>query len=243
MSLVALTSEPWPNRVMTGYREREAADRRRKGLALKALRTRLGVSQGAAADAAGFTSYKAWQNYESGQRNFSDPKLRRLLEALGATPELFALELSRIPEDASTAPGARGMASSSRSFSPAAYQLPLGGVAYGGPVRPEVNDEEPGEVIDLSQYFASGTRILRLGGMSMYPYADSGGFVTYNTRQPPRRGQGCVIEMKDGSKLVKRFEGHDDATLIVTEFWPKERQLEIPLADVAGIYAIGLRGD
>ena len=77
----------------------------------------------------------------------------------------------------------------------------------------------------------------------MYPYAEPGGFVTYNPRQPARRGHGCVIEMKDGSKLVKRYEHHDAETLTVTELWPEEKQLTIPLADVAGVYAIGLRGD
>lgn len=242
MSLVALKTEPWPNRVMTGYRDREASDRRRKGMALKALRERMGISQSAAADAAGFTSYKAWQNYEHGQRNFSDPKLEKLLAALPATQEAFALELARIPEDDAAPARPRGVASTPRSFA-AAYQLPSGGIAHGGALRPNVADEVSGEVVDLAQFFAPGTRYLQLGGMSMYPYADSGGFVTYNPRNPPRRGYGCVIEMNDGSKLVKRFEHYDNEKLVVTELWPEERKLEIPLSDVAGVYAIGMRWD
>jgi transcriptional regulator with XRE-family HTH domain len=227
---------------MNGFRDREAADRQRKGLALKALRGRLGLSQTAAAEAAGFSSYKAWQNYENGDRNFSDPKLDKLLTALGASREAFDFELSRIPADEGDRGVSRGLSARARPFA-AAYQLPSGGVAHGGALRPEINDEEAGEVIDLARYFANGTRILRLGGMSMYPYAESGGFVTYNPNHPPRRGQGCVIEMKDGSKLVKRFEHYDDETLTVTELWPEERQLKYPLADVAGVYAIGLRGE
>lgn len=242
MSLVALKIETWPNPRMNGFKDREAADRQRKGLALKALRERLGLSQGAAAEAAGFTSYKAWQNYERGDRHFSDPKIAKLLTALGSSQEAFNFELSRIPVEHDDGRSTRGVSSRGRPFA-AAYQLPSGGFAHGGALRPEINDDEPGEVIDLARYFAAGTRVLRLGGMSMYPYAESGGFVTYNPHQPPRRGQGCVIEMKDGSKLVKRFETFDDTSLIVTELWPAERRIEIPLADVQGVYAIGLRGD
>lgn len=242
MSLVALKQETWPNPHMNGFRDREAADRLRKGLALKALRKRLDISQSVAAEAAGFSSYKAWQNYESGARNFTDPKLDKLVRALGATPEAFAFELSRIPADAPGMAEVRGVASRPRPLA-AAYQLPSGGVAHGGALQPEISDDVTGEVIDLARYFAPGTRILRLGGMSMYPYAESGGFVTYNPNHPPRRGQGCVVEMKDGAKRVVRFETFDDETLTVTELWPRERRVELPLAEVNGVYAIGLRGE
>lgn len=239
MQLVARKIEPWSHRPMDAFRDQEAADRRRKGLALKALRTRLGVSQGAAAEAAGFSSYKAWQNYEAGERKFSEPKLITLLLALNADREEFDLQLARIPEDAGRPVQPRTFVE--REARP--YDLPFSGLAHGGALRPNVSDQEEAEVIDLSRFFTPGTRILRLDGMSMYPYAEPGGFVTYNPRQPARRGHGCVIEMKDGSKLVKRYEHHDAETLTVTELWPEEKQLTIPLADVAGVYAIGLRGD
>lgn len=227
---------------MDAFRDQEAADRRRKGLALKALRTRLGISQGLAAENAGFSSYKAWQNYESGERKFTDPKLLVLLLALNADREEFDQQLARIPEEVGSRAPAPRRAPEERSVRP--YELPSAGLAHGGAMRPDVWDGEGGaEVIDLSQFFTPGTRFLRLDGMSMYPYAEPGGFVTYNPRQPARRGFGCVIEMKDGSKLVKRYEHHDDETLTVTELWPKEKELTFALKDVAGVYAIGLRGD
>jgi phage repressor protein C with HTH and peptisase S24 domain len=223
---------------MNTFRDREAADRRRMGLALKALRTRLGLSQGAAAENAGFSSYKAWQNYENGERKFTDPKLQTLLLALNADREEFDLQLARIPEEEPRPPQPRSFDERGRP-----YALPFSGLAHGGALRPNVAHEEEAEVIDLSRFFAAGTRILRLDGMSMYPYAEPGGFVTYNPKQPARRGHGCVVELKDGSKLVKRFEHYDDQSLVVTELWPEERQITIALEDVAGVYAIGLRGD
>lgn len=226
---------------MDAFRDQEAADRRRKGLALKALRTRLGISQGAAADAAGFSSYKSWQYYESGERKFTDPKLQLLLAALNADQEEFDQQLARIPDEAGKGADLHVRRSlEDRPHRP--YELPFSGLAHGGSVRPAVWDGQA-EVIDLSRFFAPGTQILRLDGMSMYPYAEPGGFVTYNPRQPARRGHGCVIEMKDGVKLVKRYEHHDAETLTVTELWPEEKVLRIPLEEVAGVYAIGLRGD
>lgn len=226
---------------MAAVRDIEASDRRRKGLALKALRRRLGITQEAAAQEYGKTT-QAWQLYEQGKRHFSDPKLERLLAALNATREEFEFELVKIPEDlvydASSRPTLTGVGEPSAAFS-----LPVGGVAHGGALRPNVYDDQQGEVIDFARYFSPGTRVLRLGGMSMYPYAEPGGFVTYNPRHPAKRGQGAVIEMKDGGFAVKRFERYEPEMLVVTELWPEEQEIRIPLDTVAGVYAIGLRGE
>lgn len=240
--MLSLVASPKPRSYppMAGLRDIEASDRRRKGLALKALRRRLGVTQEAAAQEYGKTT-QAWQLYEQGKRHFSDPKLERLLAALNATREEFEFELAKIPvADVEYAPpraAPQGFAEPAAAFS-----LPVGGVAHGGALRPNVYDQQ-GEVIDFARYFTAGTRVLRLGGMSMYPYAEPGGFVTYNPRHPARRGQGAVIEMQDGGFAVKRFERYDGDMLVVTELFPEERELRIPLNTVAGVYAIGLRGD
>lgn len=250
MTLLARKTVSWPNTAMTVMKDREAADRRRKGLALKALRRRLGVTQEAAASALGVT-VQAWQNYEAGKRHLSDPKLATILaSALGAGREEFDAELRNIPEEANgptpdfrypvAAPARpRGVYDAATPF-----QVPVGGVAHGGGIHPNVYDAGgEAEIIDFSRFFAPGTRVLRLSGMSMFPYAEPGGFVTYNPRQPARRGFGCVIEMKDGSYAVKRFERFDPDVLVVTELFPEERELQLPLAEVAGVYAIGLRGE
>lgn len=225
---------------MDDFRERQANERRRMGLALKALRQRLGVSQGAAAAAAGFSDYKAWQNYEAGNRNISVPKLNKLLEALNADREEFEEQLARLP-DAEAQLAVRTRSLEERSTRP--YTLPFAGLAHGGPLRPNVFDGRDDEAVSLERFFAPGTRILRLEGMSMYPYAEPGGFVTYNPNQPARRGHGCVVEQTDGARLVKRFERYTEDSVIVTELYPVEREMQIPLRDVVGVYAIGLRGD
>jgi transcriptional regulator with XRE-family HTH domain len=242
MLSLAVTNRPWPKPAMTGLKDREAQERRRKGLALKALRRRLGITQERAAGDYGAT-VQAWQLYEQGKRHFSDPKLARLLEALGASSVDFQLELAKIPEDeVATAPrgGAVGLYHVSDVAAP--FQLQVEGVAHGGGMRPNVYDDGQAEVIDFSRFFTPGTRVLRLDGMSMYPYAEPGGFVTYNPRHPAKRGEGCVIAFNDGGFAVKRFERFEGEALVVTEVYPEERELRIPLSEVAGVYAIGLRG-
>lgn len=243
MSLLAIRTQPWPKQLMNAVRDNEAIDRRRKGLALRALRKRLGHTQETAAGAHGVTP-QAWQNYEGGKRHLSDTKVAALVGSLGGDMEEFQLELSRIPDapPPAAASARRRAGLEERSFDNV-YRLPLAGVAHGGPARPDFShDMGEAEGFELRRFFKPGTEVLQVGGMSMYPYAEPGGFVTYNRRDLPKRGEGCVIEMKDGSKLVKRFEHYDDHELVVTELWPEEKRLTFPLADVAGVYAIGLRG-
>jgi transcriptional regulator with XRE-family HTH domain len=242
MLSLAVTDRPWPKPVMTVLKDREAQERRRKGLALKALRRRLGITQERAAADYGAT-VQAWQLYEQGKRHFSDPKLAKLLAALGANVVDFELELAKIP-DGPLPHGVREAASAMQEHAVAStpLQLTVGGVAHGGGILPNVYDDGQADVIDFSRYFAPGTRVLRLDGMSMYPYAEPGGFVTYNPRHPAKRGEGCVIAFKDGAFAVKRFERFEGDQLVVVEVYPVEQELRFPLADVAGVYAIGLRG-
>lgn len=238
MSLLALASEPWISRRMDTT-EHDRIAREKAGLALRILRKRAGITQEEAVDRAVGISITSWKNYEKGFRAMSTPVLARALQAIGASAEEHQLEVARMSapvQGSSFAPF--GTAERGRVMA-----LPVGGIAHGGALRPNLYDDGgEAEVIDFAQYFTPGTQVLRLAGMSMVPYAEPGGFVTYNVRQPARRGQGCVIEMVDGSYAVKRFERVDDDHLYVTELYPKERELTFDLAEVKGVYAIGLRG-
>ena len=237
MSMVALTYERWPTRRMVDTSGYEAAERARAGAALKILRKRSGLSQEKAASIAGIGT-QTWQNYEVGRRGMDLVMLGRVTSAIGATVEEHALAMARLAP-----PTAERGEPSGFSDRPRSMQIPVGGVAYGGTMRPNVYDEGGSEVIDFAQFFTPGTRVLRLAGESMMPYAEPGGFVTYSVKRPPRRGFGCVIEMMNGSYAVKRFERMDNETLTVTELYPEERELTFPVAEVRGVYAVGLRGD
>lgn len=223
---------------MAGNDDTHLDDMRRAGAALKILRKRAGVSQEEAAHQAG-VHVQSWRNYEGGRRLMDNPTLAKITAAIGSSAEEHALEVVRLTGAPEPRSFATGMEERGRVL-----QLPVGGVAHGGAMRPSVFDQnsEP-EILDFAAFFAPGTRVLRLAGMSMVPYAEPGGFVTYNPRQPARRGQGAVVELSDGSYLVKRFERIEADKLVVTELWPEEKLLEIDLGQVVGAYAIGLRGD
>lgn len=242
MSLLALRTQPWPKQLMIAVKDNEAVDRRRKGLALRALRVKLGHTQETAAGAHNVTP-QAWQNYEGGKRHLSDAKVSALVASIGGTMEDFAFELGRIPEVPPPPPSQQRRHAVEERRAANVFHLPIGGVAFGGPNRPDfAHDAGEVEVFDASRFFKPGTEVLKLGGMSMVPYAEPGEVVTFNRHDLARRGEGCVIEMKDGSKLVKRFERYDDSQLVVTELWPVERELTFPLQDVAGVYRVGFRG-
>lgn len=223
--------------LMTGTPDLSEEAKARTGAALKLLRKRAGMSGETVAHEAGMHP-QTYRNYENGRRIADDRTLETILLAMGFSLADYAEELRRLPqtEDRSIA---ASLADRGRTL-----ELPVGGIAFGGAARPAMYDlnVDP-EVVDFAEYFATGTRVLRLGGMSMVPYAEPGGFVTYNPRRPARRGQGAVIELKDGSYHVKRFERMTANTLYVTELYPEERELEFALNDVVGVYAIGLRGD
>lgn len=237
MLSLAVQEKPWSPRRMVDTRDQDRLDRQRAGAALRALRKRAGMTQEAAADAAG-VSVQSWRNYERGERFMDKGILTKATAALGSNPEEHAMEAARLsPARQPTATGS--LVDDGRGFS-----IPVGGIAFGGSSRPNIYDEPGGgEVIDLRRFFPEGTRALRIAGMSMFPYAEPGELVLYNVYRPAKRGQGCVIEMKDGSYAVKRFERMDDSQLFVTELYPEERELTFELASIKGVYAIGLRGD
>lgn len=226
-------------------------DAQRYGLALKRLRLRSDMSQSEAGAAAG-TSQQTWQRYESGSNDalLKPPLQKRLATALGATHEEFLMQLAQVQAgEPLQLPDMHGFAEARplRRF-----EFPLDGPVQSDDEGMKVIDDGAADVIDLSQILPAGTRFLRLAGENMYPYAESGGFLSYNVNQPPRRGRGCVIRMKDGTFHVRRYEGVRDGRLVVTEFKTsehggrithEEHQATFDLRDVEGIYLVGLRGD
>lgn len=203
----------------------------RLGQALRRLRERAGLTQAEAAEEMNVTP-QAWQNYESGKRRFTEARQRDTTAAVGATPADLLAEAGR-----GTIVSLRG--------EPRSFELTVDGVVRAGSLGGAAYQPDgEAEVIDFSHFFDPATnRVLRLEGESMVPYAQPGGFVTYNLKLWPRRGDGCVIVTMDGDYLVKRFDRSDGETLYVTELHPVERQLTFALKDLRGVHRIGLRGD
>lgn len=212
------------------------------GLALRALRKRYDLSQDTAAELAG-TRQQNWQRYERGENNalLKVTLQRRLADAIGSSHEELLAEVAAIDgAGGQTRPAATGLASADAP----SFEYPLTGRARAGPQGLEMYNTGETQTFDLSRFLGEDTRVLRLAGESMAPYADPGGFVTYNlNNNTPRRGQGIVIEDDNGQFYVKRYERMIAGKLYVTELHPEERELEFDMEAVRAIYVIGLRGD
>lgn len=230
----------------------QLTEAQRYGLALKRLRLRYDMSQRQAAEAAG-TYQQNWQRYERGENDaLLKPVLqRRLAEGLGASHEEFLVELAQVNAD----PAAP-------AFSPEPINLadriarrtefPLDGRMRPAPNGMEVFDSGEPDAIDLGQILPQGTRFLRLAGEDMIPYAEPGGYISYNPFAPPQRGRGCVIRMTNGAMHVKKFLGMRDGQLQAIEYRAithegrpgyVETPVSYDLRDVEGVFLAGIRGD
>ena len=161
---------------------------RRLGEALARLRRERGLSQAEAGQKVGMTS-QGWGLYEAGKRPglFRPDVQRRLTGALDATPEDLALVLG-------------AAASPSPSPDPAAKASSAGVQARG-----RVYESAP----------PSERRRLRLSTDELAPWAAAGTVLEYAPGRWPRRDQGCVVEMADGSLRVRLYVRSDEAELIV----------------------------
>jgi len=160
------------------------SDVRALGEALAGLRRDRGLSQAEAGARLGMTS-QGWGLYEAGKRPglFRPDVQRRLTAALDASPEDLALAAARIAADVPVAPPARGVES--------------GGRGWGG-----------APVLAPALELASIER-LQLSNDDLAPWAASGVVLEFDPGRWPRRDQGCVIDLTDGSRLIRLYDRAD----------------------------------
>lgn len=178
-----------------------------------------------------------YQQYELGERSFTQDKLDAILTALGATEAEVESERAKIlGEDAQPANENR------TAGDPMVVEIYARAMA--GPLGTQVRDiGEPLRQIDLRQILGRNVGATEVGGESMIPWAEPGEIVLFDRGRHPRRGYGCVIETKEGDLFVKLYSHQDGSTLFVKELYPEEKTITFPLATLKGVYAVRLRGD
>jgi transcriptional regulator with XRE-family HTH domain len=156
------------------------SDVRALGEALAALRQDRGLSQAEAGARLDMTS-QGWGLYEAGKRPglFRPDVQRRLTAALDASPEDLALAAARLTADAPAPLPSKGVES--------------GGRGWAGP--PVIT--------------ASATERLQLSNDDLAPWAASGVVLEFDPGRWPRRDQGCVIDLTDGSRLIRLYDRAD----------------------------------
>jgi transcriptional regulator with XRE-family HTH domain len=73
------------------------------------------------------------------------------------------------------------------------------------------------------------------------PWAESGVVLEYRPGQWPRRGQGCVVEMADGSVRVRIYEGGDAEALRLAGAGGLDRVEVLARSEVARVSAVTAR--
>lgn len=171
-------------------------DVRALGEALAALRRDRGLSQAEAGARVAMTS-QGWGLYESGRRPglFRPDVQRRLTAALEASPEDLALAVVRGRTEVEPMSPAIGVESGVRSWVPA----------------PRIS----GPQIAGSGRAPAGAERLQLSNDDLAPWAVSGVMLEFDAGRWPRRDQGCVIDMKDGGRLVRIYDRADSDRLYV----------------------------
>lgn len=197
--------------------EREEAGR--IGEALAAMRRERGLSQAEAGSRIGMTS-QGWSLYEAGRRAgiFRPDVQRRLTQALDATPEDLALRLDGGSPDPADTTSNGGLSSKGRDFDhrPARSSPPL------APVQPE-------------------TVRFRMGSDDMAPWAFADTVIEYDPDRLPREGGGCVLELKDGRRLVGLFVRLTDSQVVVAD--AHSRNVTLSPANVRRVCAVVARHD
>lgn len=183
--------------------------------ALAALRRDAGLSQAEAGARVGMTS-QGWGLYEAGRRPglFRPDVQRRLTAALDATPEALALR-SVPPREPIEPARATGVEAGGRAF-------------QSGPGVATALDRER----------------IALSNDDLAPWAASGIVLEVDPDRWPRRDQGCVVDLVDGRRLIRLYDGADAERLHLKGGADGlDTRTVIARADVARVAAVVARHD
>lgn len=117
-------------------------------------------------------------------------------------------------------------------------RLPVFGyAALGGEDRVALASDQ---VLDFAEVPAGIVRgeafIVRLTGESMYPRLRSGESVLVERGVPPVRNDEVLVELTDGTGIVKEYRGQKDGYLFLFQYNP-EGEVRLPLTQVRNIHA------
>ena len=211
-------------------------DQRKRAQQIRALREQLGLTQGQVAAPLGMST-QGYQKYEAGERRLTSERLAAIAAAMGLTPDNFDAELARIggaPPRPANDIRARGED----------MVFDIYTRARAGPQGPAVFDAgEPLRSVRLRDILGAGADALEVAGESMTPWAEAGDLILFDRDRHPRRGHGCVVEMKSGEFYVKLYERTAHGKLWLRELFPEERLIDFDLDQVKGVFEIRLRGN
>lgn len=122
---------------------------------------------------------------------------------------------------------------------PVFIQLPVYGyVAPGALDRVSI---EPDQVLDRLEIPSGLLRgegiVVRVPGDTMEPRLYSGETVIAGRNVPPQRLGDCVVELKDGTAMVKQYRGQRDNVVFLHQHNP-DQEIRIDATKVKGVHAV-----
>ncbi len=181
----------------------------------------------------------AYQKYETGETRAEPDRLAQIIRALHSDEEEFELYRARLLDGPEAPPQpANDLREQGRSFEVRVY-----GRARAGPQGMEVYDLGAAfRTVNVRSMMGRHADSFEVAGESMSPWVEPGELVFFDRDRFPKRGQGCVVELKSGQILVKQYAKSDGGQLWLRELQPEDRTFGIAMRDVVGVYAVTVRG-
>lgn len=125
---------------------------------------------------------------------------------------------------------------------PATVRIPVFGYAgAGGPERISLAGDDVLEEMEIPVGMVRGQAFgVRIAGDSMEPRLFSGETVIVQRKVAPARYGDCVVEMQDGTALVKQYRGQRDGKVHLFQYNP-EKEFFVDGAAVQAIHAVAFR--
>lgn len=121
---------------------------------------------------------------------------------------------------------------------PEYIRLPVFGyAAAGGQDRVAMASDQVLDYVEIPPGLVRGDAFgVRVAGESMYPRLFSGETVIAERNVPPVRNREVVVELTDGTGLVKEYRGMRDGVLFLFQYAPEE-EVRVPLTKVRAMHA------
>lgn len=125
---------------------------------------------------------------------------------------------------------------------PSFVQIPVYGyAAAGGADRVAIANDLVLDRIEIPAGMTRGDAMaIRIAGDSMEPRLYSGELVIVERNVPPDRNGDCVLELTDGSAIVKQYRGQRDGFYFLRQYNPDE-EVRIPVTKTRAIHAVKYR--
>ena len=91
-------------------------------------------------------------------------------------------------------------------------------------------------------HFASGLVSLAISDELLWPWVGQGEHVYYEFGRAPRRGEFCVVALKNGKTVARQYEKREGDRVFLRTLNPDEPDTYL-WSEIRGLHRIGLRGD